>query len=66
MHRVYVLDRDCWTLASVYANKGPLPHEADQYVVFETTRPPSAEQICLVTPDGQRLCDIGPGHEHNP
>jgi len=62
MHRVYVADRECWTLASRYL--GPLPRDPKKLVVYETSRPPSVEEVCLVTPDGRRLCDVGPEHVH--
>lgn len=65
MHRVYVHDGDTWTFINTYVRKGPLPHEAGEYVVLETQRPPSVQQICLVTDDGLRLCDIGPEHDHH-
>lgn len=64
MHRVYVHDGNIWILASRYAELGPLPQEADRYVVLPTISPPSSEAICMVTDDGKRLCDIGPRHEH--
>ena len=64
MQRVYVSDGEIWVLAARYAELGPLPAEADRYVVYPTVRPPYAETVCLVTEDGKRLCDIGPRHEH--
>ena len=64
MHRVYVADGECWTLASVYVNRAPLPRDSERLVVYETARPPSVEEVCALTPDGRRLCDIGPGHQH--
>ena len=64
MHRVYVEDGTCWTLASVYAQRAPIPTCPDRLVVYETERPPYAEEVCFVTDDGRRLCDFGPKHEH--
>ena len=64
MHRVYVHEGDTWTLASNYVRRHPLPREGDEFVVYETQRPPSVESVCLVTHDGRRLCDLGPSHEH--
>lgn len=64
MHRVYVSDGSIWILAARYAQLGPLPDDADRYVVLTTQGPPSVEEVCMVTDDGRRLCDIGPQHEH--
>lgn len=63
MNRVYVHDGEVWTLASVYALKASLTSERE-YVVHETERPPSVEEVCGWTDDGRYLCDIGPDHEH--
>ena len=63
MHRVYVEDGTCWTLASTFVRRAPLTHER-KYVVYRTERPPSVQEVCLVTDDGRRLCDFGPRHEH--
>lgn len=65
MHRVYVREHgEVWTLASVYVQRGPLPTCPDDYVVYETERPPSVQQVCLLTEGGLRLCDVGPMHTH--
>ena len=64
MHRVYVEDGEVWTLASVYAQRAPIPTCPDRLVVYETVSPPYAEEVCFVTDDGRRLCDFGPSHEH--
>ena len=64
MHRVYVEDGEVWTLASVYAQRAPIPNSADRLVVYETANPPYAEEVCFVTDDGRRLCDVGPSHVH--
>jgi len=63
MHRVYVHEGDTWTLASVYAKHDELCPDLE-YVVLETERPPSRQQVCLLLDDGRRLCDIGPEHAH--
>ena len=65
MHRVYVKDGEVWTLASVYVQRAPIPTDASRLVVYETLRPPYAEEVCILTPDGRRLCDLGPTHEHS-
>ncbi len=62
MHRIYVEDGEVWTLASVYARDRPLP--GGGFVVYETEHPPYAQEVCVLTDDGRRLCDIGPEHEH--
>ena len=66
MHRVYVEDGEVWTLASTYARRAPIPTDAERLVVYETLRPPYAQEVCVVVKDGRRLCDFGPGHEHAP
>lgn len=66
MHRVYVEDGEVWTLASVFVRRAPLPTDPSRLVVYETVRPPHAEEVCFLTPDGRRLCDFGPSHEHAP
>ena len=64
MNRVYVHEGPVWTLAAVWSSRhGDLPADGE-YVVFETNRPPSVQEICLVLDDGRRLCDIGPEHAH--
>ena len=65
MHRVYVEDGEVWTLASVYARRAPLPTDARRMVVFETIRPPHAEEVCVLLDDGRLLCDFGPTHAHS-
>lgn len=66
MHRVYVHEHgEVWTLASEYAKRGPLPSNSDAFVVYETERPPSVQQVCMVIEGGLRLCDVGPMHEHS-
>ena len=63
MHRVYVEDGEIWTLASSFVRRAPLTVD-NRFVVYETIRPPSVEEVCFVTDDGRRLCDFGPSHEH--
>lgn len=64
MNRVYVHEGEVWTLAAVYATRHDLPKKDDAYVVFETARPPSVQEVCLLLDDGRRLCDVGPEHAH--
>lgn len=66
MNRVYIHEGDTWTLASVYASRHPLPVKSTEYAVIETRRPPSVEEVCVLTEDGRRLCDFGPAHDHDP
>ena len=65
MHRVYVHEGDVWTLASVYAKRpGHTLCPDDEYVVLETARSASYQEVCMLLDDGRRLCDIGPEHAH--
>lgn len=63
MHRVYVHDGEIWTLASRFVRRASLPMDPERYVVYETPRPPSVQEVCAVI-DGKHLCDFGPTHEH--
>lgn len=65
MHRVYVREGEVFTLATSYATRHPLPFGPDEYVVYETVRSASYEQVCLRLDDGRLLCDIGPEHAHS-
>ena len=65
MNRVYVHEGKVWTLAAVYATRHELPQKGEEYVVFETQRPPSVQEVCTLLEDGRRLCDVGPEHDHD-
>jgi hypothetical protein len=65
MHRVYVHDGEVWTLASTYAKReGYTLCPDDEYVVIETAQSASYQEVCMLTDDGKRLCDIGSEHDH--